>query len=87
MLIKLTKIGITSSGHGPNRKVDRIIKDPIWINPSHIITLSLKSGPESCPDLTEIVIGKDPEWTVFTVLETPEQINNLISGYSKGGFA
>ena len=83
MLIKLTKIGITSSGQGIARKVDRIIQDPIWVNPSHIITLSLKSGPESCPDLTEIVIGKDPEWTVFTVLETPEQINNLISGNSR----
>ena len=81
MLIKLTKISFTTTGI--QGRVDRIIKDPIWVNPSHIITLSLKSGPDSCPDLTEIVIGKDPEWTVFTVLETPEQINNLISGYSR----
>jgi len=76
MLIKLTKISFTTVGH-PAR-VDRIIQNPIWVNTSHIITLSLKSGPESCPDLTEIVIGKDPEWTVFNVLETPEQIISLI---------
>ena len=81
MLIKLTKVSFTTTGI--QGRVDRIIKDPIWVNPSHIITLALKSGPESCPDLTELVIGRDPEWTVFNVLETPEQINNLISGYSR----
>jgi len=72
MLIKLTKISFTTVGH-PSR-VDRVLQDPIWVNTSHIITMSLKLGPESCPDLTEIVIGHDPEWTVFNVLETPEQI-------------
>ena len=77
MLIKLTKISFTTVGH-PVR-VDRVLQDPIWVNPNHIITLSLKRGPESCPDLTELVIGTDPEWTVFTVLETPEQITTLIS--------
>ena len=77
MLIKLTKSCITSSGHGPNRKVDHIIQGPIWINPTHIISIDLKgTGSEQCPDVTRIYLSHNHQ---ITVLESPEQITTLIS--------
>ncbi len=79
MLIKLTKISFTTVGH-PTR-VDRVLQDPIWVNTSHIITMSLKPGPESCRHVTELVINETHvKGPVFNVLETPEQIIALISG-------
>ena len=85
MLIKLTKISFTTVGH-PAR-VDRTITEPIWINPAHIISVlindKLPEGRLPCERLTQVCIGNGS----FKVLETPEQINNLIAGYSKGGFA
>ena len=88
MLIKLTKISFTTTGI--QGRVDNIRQTPIWINPSHIITVDLKAGPEQCPDTTRIFLTPGSITSgncQITVLETPEQIINLTAGYSKGGFA
>ena len=83
MLIKLNKVSFVTVGHGASKKVDRTILEPTWINPIHIIKIDLEQGPTDCPDVTRIYLTNN----LITVLETPEQINNLIAGYSKNGFA
>ena len=76
MLIKITKISFTTVGH-PAR-VDKVLQDPIWINGSHIITMfiidKLPQGRLPCETLTQINIGNGS----FKVLETPEQIIELM---------
>jgi len=75
MLIKLIKISFTTVGH-PAR-VDKVLQDPIWINPSHIIAIDLKAGPEQCPDITRIFLTPGSITSgnsQISVLETPEQI-------------
>ena len=76
MLIKLTKISFTTVGH-PAR-VDRTNIEPIWINGSEIITMfitdQLPEGRLPCERLTQINISNGS----FKVLETPEQIIELM---------
>jgi hypothetical protein len=78
MLIKLTKI--TWSTSGIQGRVDNIRQAPIWINPNKIISIDLKAGPEQYPNITRIFLTHNHQ---HTVLETPEQINNLISGHTR----
>ena len=87
MLIKLNTVVIVTSGHGNTLKVERTILEPVWINPNHIAFMETTMGPEDCPDITTIWIAGVPTKCKLQVLETPEQINNLALGYSKGGFA
>ena len=76
MLIKLIKISFTTVGH-PAR-VDRTIIEPIWINGSHIITMyiidQLPQGQLPSETLTQVNIGNGS----YKVLETPEQIIELM---------
>ena len=76
MLIKLTKIMFTTVGSPP--MVDQTTIEPYWINPAHIISVhitdKLPAGRLPCERLTLVCIGNGS----FKVLETPEQINQLI---------
>ena len=87
MLIKLNKISFITVGHGATLKVERTVLEPIWLNPTHITKIEIEQGPADCPDITEITWGAGRLGGYVSVLETPEQITNLIAGYSKGGFA
>ena len=87
MLIKLNTVSFVTSGHGTTKKVERTILEPVWVNPNHIAKITLEQGPADCPDVTEITWGAGRLGGHIHVLETPEQINNLITGYSKNGFA
>ena len=76
MLIKLTKITFTTVGSPP--MIDKTHIEPHWINPAHIISASitdqLPAGRLPCERLTMVCIGNG----LFKVLETPQQINQLI---------
>ena len=87
MLIKLNTVSFVTSGHGTTKKVERTILEPVWVNPNHIAKITLEQGPADCPDITEITWGAGRLGGHIHVLETPEQITNLMAGYSKGGFA
>jgi len=79
MLIKLTEVGFATSGYGPTKKVDQVIKETIWLNPAHIAKLETKSAPADHPDITVITWGAGRMGNSITVLETPEQIIALKS--------
>ena len=87
MLIKLNKVSFVTVGHGASKKVERTILEPVWLNPTLIAKLELEQGPADCPDVTVITWGTGRLGGHISVLETPEQITNLMAGYSKGGFA
>ena len=72
MLIKLTKVMITTVGSPP--RVDQTHVEPHWINPVHIISAFITDQLHPCERLTTVCIGNGS----FKVLETPEQINQLI---------
>lgn len=76
MLIKLTQIRYASVGHGSETKVSSIIKTDQWVNPLHILTLTIKKDlPKESPHKQLTVITGPGH---MTVEETPDQINNLI---------
>tara|TARA_R110002074_G_scaffold21892_2_gene67533 strand:+ start:246 stop:497 length:252 start_codon:yes stop_codon:yes gene_type:complete len=79
MLIKLTKIGFATSGYGPTKKVEQVIKETIWLNPTHIAELETKAAPADHPDTTTVTWGAGRMGNSITVLETPLQIITLIS--------
>jgi len=83
MLIKLTKISFAISGYGTTKKVDRVIKETIWLNPSHIAEIETKSAPADHPDTTSITWGVGRMGNTVTVLETPEQIITLITNQTQ----
>ena len=87
MLIKLNQVSFTTVGHGASKRVEHTILEPVWLNPNLIAFMETTMGPEDCPDITTIWIAGVPTKCKLQVLETPEQINNLALGYSKGGFA
>ena len=80
MLIKLNTVSFVTSGHGASKKVDRTILEPVWVNSTHIAKIELELGPADCPDITEITWGAGRLGGHIHVLETPEQIIELISG-------
>tara|TARA_R110000803_G_scaffold7584_1_gene24436 strand:+ start:84 stop:332 length:249 start_codon:yes stop_codon:yes gene_type:complete len=80
MLIKLTEISFATSGYGSTKKVDQIIKTPIWLNPTHIAKLETQPAPADHPNITQITWGAGPMGGKREVLETPEQIIGLIKG-------
>ena len=82
MLIKLNTVSFVTSGHGSTKKVERTILEPVWVNPNHIAKITLEQGPADCPDVTEITWGAGRLGGHIHVLETPEQIIELISGAS-----
>ena len=76
MLIKLTQIRYATVGCGSETKVSSVIVTDQWVNPSHILSLTVKrSLPKEAPhkQLTEVT---GPGY--MTVAETPNQINSLI---------
>ena len=76
MLIKLTQIRYATVGHGSEIKVSAVIVKDQWVNPLHILSLTIKKDlpkEASHRQLTEVT---GPGY--MTVAETPEQINNLI---------
>ena len=79
MLIKLTEISFATSGYGTTKKVDQIIKTPIWLNPTHIAKLETQPAPADHPDITIIAWGVGRIGNHTDVLETPEQIIELIN--------
>jgi len=80
MLIKLTEIAFATSGYGTTKNIDQVIKTPIWLNPNHIAKLETKTAPSDHPDITIIAWGAGPMGGKREVLETPEQIIELIKG-------
>jgi len=80
MLIKLNKVSFITTGHGATLYVERTILEPHWINPNHIAFMEITMGPADCPDITTIWIAGLPTNCKLQVLETPEQITELISG-------
>ena len=80
MLIKLTEISFATSGYGTTKKIDQVIKTPIWLNPNHIAKIETKTAPTDHPDITIIAWGAGPMGGKREVLETPEQIIELIKG-------
>ena len=80
MLIKLTEISFATSGYGTTKKIDQVIKIPIWLNPAHIAKIETKTAPTDHPDITIIAWGAGPMGGKREVLETPEQIIELIKG-------
>ena len=82
MLIKLNNISFITVGQGASFKVERTILEPIWINSTHITKMELEQGPADCPDITSITWGAGRLGGHISVLETPEQIIELISGAS-----
>ncbi len=79
MIIKLTEISFATSGYGPTKKVDQVIKTPIWLNPVYIAKLEIKKAPLDHPDITKITWGSGPMGGHREVHETPEEIIALIS--------
>ena len=82
MLIKLNNISFITVGQGASFKVERTILEPVWINSTHITKMELEQGPADCPDITSITWGAGRLGGHISVLETPEQIIELISGAS-----
>ena len=80
MLIKLTEISFATSGYGTTKKIDQVIKTPIWLNPNHIAKIETKTAPTDHPDITIIAWGAGPMGGKREVLETPEQIIARIKG-------
>jgi hypothetical protein len=80
MLIKLTKIAFATSGYGTTKNIDKVITTPIWLNPAHIAKLETKTAPSTRPDITIIAWGVGRIGNHTDVLETPEQIIELIKG-------
>ena len=80
MLIKLNKVSFITVGHGATLKVERTVLEPIWVNPNHIAKIEIEQGPADCPDITSITWGAGRLGGHISVLETPEQIIELISG-------
>jgi len=80
MLIKLTEIAFATSGYGTTKNIDQVIKTPIWLNPNHIAKLETKTAPKDHPNITIIAWGAGPMGGKREVLETPEQIIELIKG-------
>ena len=80
MLIKLNTVSFVTSGHGASKKVERTLLEPVWINSTHIAKIEVEQGPEQCPDITVITWGVGRLGGHISVLETPEQITNLITG-------
>ena len=78
MLIKLNKVSFITVGHGATLKVERTHLEPIWLNPTHITKIIIMQGPADCPDVTEITWGAGRLGGHVRVLETPEQIIELI---------
>ena len=78
MLIKLNKVKFVTVGRGASFKVERTILEPIWLNPSHIAKIEIEPGPADCPDVAEITWGTGRLGGHISVLETPEQIIELI---------
>ena len=78
MLIKLNTVSFITVGQGASFKVERTILEPIWFNPAHIAKIVIKQGPADCPDITNITWGVGPLGNHTDVLETPEQIIELI---------
>jgi hypothetical protein len=77
MLIKVTAISYATVGHGSETKVSSVIIQDRWINPTQILSLSVRKNlPKEAPhqQLSEVTIGSG----YYTVAETPDQINNLI---------
>ena len=83
MFIKLNKISFITTGHDWTLNVERTILEPHWINPNHIAFMETTTGPADTPDITTIWIAGLPTNCKLQVAETPEQINELISGLSK----
>ena len=76
MLIKLTQIRYATVGQGSETKVSAVIVTDQWVNPSHILTLTIKRDhPKEAPH-KQLTVITGPGY--MTVAETPEQINNLI---------
>lgn len=76
MLIKVTAISYATVGHGSETKVSSVRIQDCWINPSHILTLTIKKDlPKEAPHKQLTAITGPGH---MTVAETPEQINNLI---------
>jgi len=89
MLIKLTEVAFATSGYGATKNIDKVITTPVWLNPNHIAKLETKTAPsdpvmrrylESCTDITVIAWGVGRLGNHTDVLETPEQIIELIKG-------
>ena len=83
MLIKLNKVSFITTGHGATLYVERTTLEPLWINPNHIAFMETTMGPADCPDITTIWIAGLPTNCKLQVLETPEHINELISGLTR----
>jgi len=83
MLINVNKVSFITVGQGASLKVESTILEPIWLNSAHIAKMELEQGPGDCPDITEITWGAGRLGGHIHVLETPEQINNLISGHTQ----
>ena len=79
MLIKLTEVAFATSGYGPTKKVDKVIKTPIWFNPAHIAKIETKPAPTDHPNITQITWGAGAMGGQREVLETPEEILTKIS--------
>jgi len=79
MLIKLTEIAFATSGYGTTKNIDKVITTPVWFNPTHIAKLETKTAPSDHPDITVIAWGVGRLGNHTDVLETPEQIIELIS--------
>ena len=78
MLIKLNKVSFITVGHGATLKVERTHLEPIWLNPTSIAKIEIELGPADCPDVTEVTWGAGRLGGHISVLETPEQIIELI---------
>lgn len=76
MLIKVTAISYATVGHGPETKVSSVRIQDQWINPSHILSLTVKKNlPKEAPHQQLTAITGPGH---MTVAETPDEINNLI---------
>ena len=76
MLIKVTAISYATVGHGSETKVSSVRIQDRWVNPSHILTLTIKKDlPREAPHQQLTAITGPGH---ILVAETPDQINNLI---------
>ena len=80
MLIKLNKVRFVTVGQGASFKVERTVLEPVWLNPTHIAKIEIEQKIKDCPYVTEITWGAGRLGGHIHVLETPEQIIELISG-------
>ena len=80
MLIKLTEVAFATSGYGTTKNIDKVITTSVWLNPNHIAKIEAKAAPSDHPDITVITWGVGRLGNHTDVLETPEQIIELIKG-------